>query len=116
MEWSIEHHASTYYVIYPSAHGIGSKGQNIYFLKVVMLHIKLREWSIEHHASTSSVLTHSVGLLGRGQKVKHSFLKEVILHIKLKGKEHNAPRKHIFCANTHYWPLWSDQNIKAFFF
>ena len=29
--------------------GVGSKGQNIFFLKVVMLHIKLKE--MEHRAT-----------------------------------------------------------------
>ena len=32
----------------PSTHGVGSKGQTIFFLKVVMLHIKLK--GIEHRA------------------------------------------------------------------
>ena len=32
----------------PSTQGVGSKGQTIYFVKVVMLHIKLK--GIEHRA------------------------------------------------------------------
>ena len=41
-EWSIEHHASTYSVLTHTLNPWGGvKGQNNFFLKVVMLHIKL---------------------------------------------------------------------------
>ena len=36
------------------------------------------------------------------ERVKiYFFLKVVMLHIKLKGMEHRAPCKHIFCPYTH---------------
>ena len=48
-EWSIEHHASTYSVLTDTLEAWGGvKGQNIFFLKVVMLHIKLK--AIKHRA------------------------------------------------------------------
>ena len=41
-EWSIEHNASTYSVLtHILDPWVGVKGQNIFFLKVVMLHIIL---------------------------------------------------------------------------
>ena len=46
-EWSVEHHASIYLFFY-SVHKytldpwVRSKGQNFFFLNVVMLHIKLK--------------------------------------------------------------------------
>ena len=41
-----------------------------------------------------------------GSKVKTFFsLKEVMSHIKLKGIEHRAPCKHIFCPHTRPLPL-----------
>ena len=43
-EWSIEHHASTEYALTNTLDpGVWSKGQNIFLLKVVMLHINLKE-------------------------------------------------------------------------
>ena len=53
----------------PSTPGVGSKGQNFFFLKVVMLHIKL------------------------------------------KGTDHRAPHKHIFCTHTHPRPPGWGQNL-----
>ena len=47
--------------------------------------------SIEHHASTYSVLIHTLDPWGG---VKDILLKEVILHIKLKGKGSKAQLKH----------------------
>ena len=42
-------------------------------------------------------------------------LKVVMLHIKLKGMEHRAPCKHIFCAYTHPWSMGWGQKVKTFF-
>ena len=71
-----------------------------------------REWSIEHHASPYSVLTHildpSVGVKGQ----TFFLLKEVGLHIKLKGTEHSASCNHIFCPYTHPRPLGFGQKVK----
>ena len=51
------------------------------------------------------------------QKVKtYFFLKVVMLHIKLKGMEHRAPCKHIFCPYTHPRPLGWGQRVKALIF
>ena len=80
-----------------------------FYLKALILHIKLREWSIDHYASTYSVLTLTLDLR-HGVK---TFFSE-ILHIKLKGMEHRATCKHIFWLYTYPLPLgmWSiGQNI-----
>ena len=65
-------------------------GQKVkrFFLKVVMLHIKLKE--MERKAPCKhlySVITHTLGPRGR-VKVKTFFLNVVMLHIKLKGKKY----------------------------
>ena len=52
--------------------------------------------------------------LGGVKRSKHFFLKEVMLHVKLrgvKGMEHRAAHKHIFCHYTHPQPLRLSQNI-----
>ena len=52
-EWSIEHHASTYSVLTDTLETWGGlKFKTFFFLKVVMLHIKLK--GIEHRAHTST--------------------------------------------------------------
>ena len=83
----------------------GVKNSNIFFLKVVMLHIKLK--GIEHDASTYTVLTHIidpwVGV--KGLNIQVSFLKVVMLHIKLMGMKHRAPCKHIFCPYKRTRPI-----------
>ena len=49
---------------------------------------------------------------GLGQKVKTLFfLKVVMLHIKLKGMEHRAPCKQIFCLDSR----GGDKKVKTFF-
>ena len=70
----IEYRAPCKHIICPYKPQVGSKVQNIFFLKVVMLITKLKGMSIEHRA-----------------------------HIKLKGMKHRAPSKHIhvFCPNMH---------------
>ena len=87
--------------------GMGSKVKP-FFLKVVKLYSK-REWNVEHHASTYSILTHTV------KCSNYFFLNIVMLHIKLKGMEHRAPCKHIFCPYTHYRLLGWDQKSKYVF-
>ena len=62
---------------------LGSKSKH-FFLKVVMLRIKLKGLSIEHHASTYSVLTHILNLWFR-LKGKKSECGHVAYQIK--GKE-----------------------------
>ena len=54
----------------PSTLGWG-KMSKLFFLKAVMLHIKLKEWKIEHHASTYSKLTYTLDPWGgvKGQNI-----------------------------------------------
>ena len=47
--------------------------------------------------------------------LKKNLLKVVKLHIKLKGMEHRAPCKHIFCPYTHSRPMGLGQKVKTFF-
>ena len=72
----------------PSTPDEGSKGKNIFFLKVVMLHIKLK--GMEHRGPYKHIFcpyTHPRPL-GRRQKVKifYFFLKVVMWHCQIKGK------------------------------
>ena len=76
----------------PLTHGVGSKGQTILiFLKVVMLHIKLKLTTLA--AKWLAIFcpqTHPRSR-GWGQKVKlYLFLKVVIMHFTLKANEHRA--------------------------
>ena len=83
----MEHLGSTYSVLTHtlSPWGYGHKVKIFLFLKVGMLHIKLKGMKHRAHASTCSVLTHPRRPWGYGQKVKSFlFLKLVMLHIKLK--------------------------------
>ena len=90
------------------------KGQT-FFLKVVLLHSKLKGWNIEHHASTWSILTRTLDPWGGVKMSKHFLLKVVILHIKFKGKKHRAPCKHIFCPNTHLNPYIGSKGQNIFY-
>ena len=94
----------------------GVKGQTIFTLKVVMLHIKL-EGGMEHRALYKHMFcpyTHPrppvVGL-----KSKHFFLKVVMLHVKLKEMGHRAHRKHIFCPFRPPRPPVVGSKVKTFF-
>ena len=49
------------------------------------------------------------------KRSKHFFLKVVIVRIKLKGMEHRARCKHVFCHYTHPRPLGFGQNVKIFY-
>ena len=72
----------------PSTQGVGSKVKLYLFLKVVMLHIKLREFSTEHHESKHAVITHNNDPChGVKRSFYFYFLKVVMLHIKLKWKK-----------------------------
>ena len=53
------------------------------------------------------------GVWSKGQNI--FFLEVVMLYIKLKGKEHRAPHKHIFCPYTHPLSLGWGQKVKSFF-
>ena len=90
----------------PSSQGVGSKGQTISFLKVVMLHIKLK--GFEHRAPWKQIICHYTHQrpLGWGQKVIFfSFLKVVMFHIKLKWKKCRPTCEVILWIYTHHWPL-----------
>ena len=93
----------------PAIPGVGSKCQN-FFLKVVMLHIKLK--GIEHRAPCKHIIYPYVHLSGVGSKGQNIyFLKVVMLYIKFKGMEHTAKCKHIFCPQTHLCPLGWGQKV-----
>ena len=54
----------------PLTLGLGQKVKPCLFLKGVMLHIKLKGiLSTEHHESKYAVITHTLDLMGWGQKV-----------------------------------------------
>ena len=76
----------------PLTQGVGSKGQTIYFLKVVMLHIKLKVTTLTAtwwQIFCTQTLPRPREL---GQKIKlYTFLKVIMLHIKLKGIKDRAP-------------------------
>ena len=50
-------------------------------------HIFCRNWRIEHRESSYSFLTHTISPWGRVKRSTIFFLKVVMLHIKLKGKQ-----------------------------
>ena len=76
---------------HPRPRGWGQKVKPYIFVKVVMLHIKLKR--IEHRAqchdeSKYAVITHTNGPWGGVKRSYYfSFLKVVMLHIKLKWKK-----------------------------
>ena len=79
----------------PSTPGVGSKDQNIFFLKMVMLHIKLKRMTCTTTCKQYFCpYTHSQPLVW-GQN--SFFLKTVVLHIKLKGMKCTITCKQIFC-------------------
>ena len=89
---------------HPRPHGVRSKVKT-FFLKVVMLHIKLM--GTEHRAPCKHRFCPYVHPrpLGWVKRSKHFLLKVVMLHFKLKAMEHRAPCKHICHAYTHPHPV-----------
>ena len=76
----------------PSTQGWGQKVKLYLFLKVVMLHIKLKLTTLAATWYQIFCLQTHPRPRGWGQKVKlYLFLKVVMLHIQLKGIEHRAP-------------------------
>ena len=82
----MEHRAPCKHIFCPYTHprttpAVGLKGQNIFLLKIVMLHIKLK--GIEHRAPCKHIFcfyTHPQPQMGlKGQNI---FLKVGMLHIK----------------------------------
>ena len=93
----MKQHGGKYFTPTHPRPGGGVKRSKYFFLKVVMLHIKLkgmghRARGIEHHPSTYSVFTHT--LRPRGI-VKTFFLKVVMLHIKLNYIASSTKQAHI---------------------
>ena len=76
----------------PLTQGVGSKGQTIYFSESCHVVYQIKA---DHAGSNmvANILPPGTRLTqGWGQKVKlYLLLKEVMLHIKLKGIEHRAP-------------------------
>ena len=64
----------------PSTQGVGSKGQTIYFLKVVMLHIKLKLTALAAILPTDTPLTEGVG--SKGQTISFTESSHVAYQIK----------------------------------
>ena len=96
----------------PSIQGMGLKGLNIFFLKCVFLHIKVK--GMEHRAQRKLIFcpcTHPLPL-GLGQKVETSFSESSHVVYQKNG----APCKHTFCPYTHPQPLTWGQKIKGFYF
>ena len=87
------------------------------FQNMVMLHIKLN--GIANVATCKHIILslHTSSTPGMGLKVKTQiffFLKVVMLLIKLKEMENRAPRKHIFCPETHLQPVGWIKRKKIF--
>ena len=79
----------------PSTQGVGSKGQTIFFFSErsqVAYQIKADEAGSNIVAN----ILPTQGVRSKGQTI--SFYEVVMLHIKLKGIEHRAPRKQIYYA------------------
>ena len=87
----MQQHASTYYALTHTLEPWGLGQRSKHFLKVVMLHIKLKGMEHRAHATTYSVLTHTLVPCG-GVKGQNNlfFLNVVMLQIKLKEMEHRA--------------------------
>ena len=108
----------------PSTWGLGQKVKLYLFLKVVMLHIKLKE--IEHRAPWKQICCHYTHQwpLGWDQKFIFFLLKVVMLHIKLKWKKCRPTCKVTLWIYTHPWPLgsglkvrcWNCADVGIFFF
>ena len=72
----------------PSTQGVGSKGQTIYFCESSHVAFQVKGLSTEHHESKYAVFTHTNDPWGRVKRSYYfSFLKVVMLHIKLKWKK-----------------------------
>ena len=93
--------------------------QKVFFLKVVMLHIKLTE--MKHRTTCKQIFcpyTHSRSLGGVdpcGGFKSFSVLKVVMVHMKIIGMKHRTPGKQILCPFTQPWTLELGSKVKAFF-
>ena len=83
----MQQHGSKYFAHRHSLDsGGGIKRSKHFFLKVVILHIKLKGMESKQNESKKYVLTHILNPWGGVKMSFFSFLKVVMLHIKLKGK------------------------------
>ena len=87
-----------------STQGLGSKGQTISFSESSHVAYQIKgNWA--HHESKYAVITHTRDQ-GWGQNIiLFSFLKVVMLHIKLKWKKCRPTCKVTLWIYTHLWPL-----------
>ena len=94
----------------------GGGVKTFFFLKVVMLHTKLK--GMEHRTPCKHIFcpnTHHGAPWGGVKRSKLFFMKVVMLHIKLKGMDHRAPCKGIFCPYTHPPPRVGSKDQNFFF-
>ena len=89
----MDHRAPCKHIFCPYKHSQPQGGRMfkivLFFLKIVILHIKLKQiWCIEHHARTYSVLTNILNLWGRIKRSKQILI-AAMLHIKLKEKKYS---------------------------
>ena len=76
----------------PFTQGVGSKGQTIYFSESSHVAYQIKADDAGSNMVANILPTDTPSTQGVGSKVKlYLFLKEVMLHIKLKGIEHRAP-------------------------
>ena len=114
----MQQHASTYSVLTLTLGpwGLGSKGQNSSFSEHGHVAYQIKG---NHKCSNMQghiLSLHTLDPWGGVKGQNNFFLKVVILHIKLKGMEHRAPCKHIFCPLTHTLDPGVESKIKTFFF
>ena len=99
----MQHNGGTYFPVDTPTHlGMDKNIKTFFFLKVVMLHIKLE--GLEHRATCKYILCPYKHFRRQGwsHKVKtFFFLKAFMLHIKIMGKVRRTPSKHIFCGCAH---------------
>ena len=96
---------------------MGSKGQTISFSKSSHVAYQIKADDAGSNMVANILPTYTPSTQGVESKViLHLFLKVVMLHIKLKGIEHRAPRKQICCHYTHQRPLGWGQKVILFLF
>ena len=79
----MQQHVITYFVFTHTLDPWGPKVKTTFFLKLVMLHIKLM--GMEHRASTNSVLTHTLDPWGGVKGSKNIFTKGSNVAYQIKG-------------------------------
>ena len=91
-------------------------GRNIFFLKVILLHIKFINGNGVRSAMQAHILSlHTFSTPGVGSNHFFFIFLAVMLHIKLKGMELKAPCKHLSCPYTHNQSQDGVKRSKHFF-